>query len=827
MKQFYKFFSTRKTLNPHLKCLAAGLVFLFAGSSNETKGQVWTINVCSNTPSTTQSNVYGPMYSVATANAANRLATIYPSSQLTGIAAQTLTSVYFHTGAGNSAGMLGTPNLKVYLKEISNLDWGTGALDWATASAGATLVFDGNPAPLIGTTGGWKQIPLTTNFTYSGNQNLALFLEYKNTSASNAISWSYEYTSPCVSGSSSGLETKYSNNTTGTLPTSLASTNSRRPYIGFDHPVLCPSPTNVAISGITINGANITWTAGGNETSWDYAIQPAGGGLPATFTNTNTTTLNPATLIANTNYEFYVRAVCGGTNGNSIWKGPYVFKTLCGAVTSMFENFDSYATGNTVPDCWARIVGGSNTAQTISATSPASGNRNLYQITSSPANATIVVLPEFSNVNAGTHWLRFKARVTSGTGALDVGYVTNITDASTFTNIQTVSIQNTSYSASDSEYSVAVPSSVPANARLAVRNSGTSTAGHYWDDVYWEVKPSCLPPTNVTTGTITASNAQLSWTPSTSNPTSSYDIYYSTSNTSPTSSTTPNIVGHTSPNVTISPLNPATTYYVWVRSSCSSSDKSTWTNAVNFVTQCDVLTGSYFEGFEGYTGTTNGTAGVLPACWTNLGTTNGAHISNSTTITGNNTLYLWTSGARIAYVALPPMTTLQSGNYQLKFDAKASVTAGGILQIGYIDTANNFVELTTFSVSTTNTTYPFSFDIPVLPAGVTQLAIKNPGTPANSLSIDNLSYEPKVLSTSEVSGKNKLRIYPNPFSDIVNIDNVTDVESASVIDVSGRTLKTFKEVSSALNLSDLKEGMYILVLDYKDNTRTTHKIIKK
>ncbi len=586
MKHFYNLISLPKKITSCVKNLALGVALLSAGNIS-VKSQIWTINVCSGMPGSTQSNTYGPMYTTATANATNRLTSIYPSSQLTGIASQTLTSIYFHTGAGNAGGILGTPNLKVYLKEVSNLDWGSGALDWATASTGATLVFDGNPAPFVGTTGGWKQIPLSTTFAYSGTQNLALFVEYKNPTASNAVSWSYEYTSPCVSGSSSGLETKYSNNTTGTLPTSLASTNSRRPYIGFDYPVPCPAPTNIVTSAVTQNSVNISWVAGGSETSWDYSIQAAGAGVPTTFTNSTTNTLNPTTLIPNTNYEFYVRAACGGTNGNSLWKGPYTFKTLCGPATSMFENFDSYATGNIVPDCWARIVGGSNTAQTISSATPASGTRNLYQVTSSAANATVVVLPEFSNINAGTHWLRFKARTTVAPGSLDVGYVTNIADASTFVNIQTLNILNTSYTAQDAEYSVIVPSSVPANARLAIRNSGTSTAGHYYDDVYWEAKPSCIAPANIVTSNITSNSVNLQWNASVSTPANGYDIYVSTNNVAPTSSTTPTLTGVTSTSQLVGSLSPASSYYVWIRSRCSATDFSSWsTQIVTFYTNC-------------------------------------------------------------------------------------------------------------------------------------------------------------------------------------------------------------------------------------------------
>jgi len=342
--------------------------------------------------------------------------------------------------------------------------------------------------------------------------------------------------------------------------------------------------------------------------------------------------------------------------------------------------------------------------------------------------------------------------------------------------------------------------------------------------------PTCLAPLTVTVNGTTTNSAVVNWIAPAIAP-GSYEVYYSTSNTAPTSATTPDQTGITALTTPIGPLQPSTNYYVWVRSSCGTSDKSSWTGVTSFATQCNPLPGAYFEDFEAYPGVTNGAAGgVLPTCWNNLGTAQGGHIASSASsvVSGTKGLYLWTSGTTyVAYVALPAMSTLQSGNYKLKFDAKASVTANGILQIGYLDTTSTFVQLTTFSVPTSGTVYPFSFDIPALPAGVTQLALKNLGTPANSLSIDNLSYELQTLSTSEVIGKRGLKIYPNPFNDIINIDNVSDIKSASVIDVSGRTLKTFNEISSSLDLSDLKEGMYVLILSYKDNTRTSHKIIKK
>jgi len=76
--------------------------------------------------------------------------------------------------------------------------------------------------------------------------------------------------------------------------------------------------------------------------------------------------------------------------------------------------------------------------------------------------------------------------VSSGApGTLTVGYVTNTADAGTFVPLQALAISNTSYTAAGSEYTVAVPATVPAGARIAIRAANDSKS-YYWDDVYWE-----------------------------------------------------------------------------------------------------------------------------------------------------------------------------------------------------------------------------------------------------------------------------------------------------------------------------------------------------
>lgn len=86
----------------------------------------------------------------------------------------------------------------------------------------------------------------------------------------------------------------------------------------------------------------------------------------------------------------------------------------------------------------------------------------------------------------------------------------------------------------------------------------------------------------------------------------------------------------------------------------------------------------------------------------------------------------------------------------------------------------------------------------------------------------------ETLGTSEVSkAKNEISVYPNPFAEVLNIAKSDKVKSVSVMDVSGRLVKIVESPSSVLHLSDLKQGLYVIVLNMKDGTKQTVKAIKK
>lgn len=84
------------------------------------------------------------------------------------------------------------------------------------------------------------------------------------------------------------------------------------------------------------------------------------------------------------------------------------------------------------------------------------------------------------------------------------------------------------------------------------------------------------------------------------------------------------------------------------------------------------------------------------------------------------------------------------------------------------------------------------------------------------------------LGTSETEfTKNGIKIYPNPFSDVLNISDIKNVKSISVMDVAGRIVKNFDKPTSTLQLGSLNSGMYLVVLNMNDGTKQTLKAIKK
>lgn len=138
----------------------------------------------------------------------------------------------------------------------------------------------------------------------------------------------------------------------------------------FGGTTTCADPTNLAVAGITHDGANLSWTAVVGASGYEYVIDqtaadPTGAGTAITGTS------HPATgLLSGTMYYFHLRTDCGGSYSNWV---DISFTTLaCPAPTGVTE---SAVTTNSATVSWTPVTGaqGYQYAVTTSMTPPNTG----------------------------------------------------------------------------------------------------------------------------------------------------------------------------------------------------------------------------------------------------------------------------------------------------------------------------------------------------------------------------------------------------------------------------------------------------------------------
>jgi hypothetical protein len=91
------------------------------------------------------------------------------------------------------------------------------------------------------------------------------------------------------------------------------------------------------------------------------------------------------------------------------------------------------------------------------------------------------------------------------------------------------------------------------------------------------------------------------------------------------------------------------------------------------------------------------------------------------------------------------------------------------------------------------------------------------------------AYDTTVLAANEVkdSAKDAIKLYPNPFGEVLNISDASNVKNVLVTDFAGRLVKTIANPGKELHLGELKQGMYLVTLEMKDGSKQTIKAIKK
>lgn len=206
-----------------------------------------------------------------------------------------------------------------------------------------------------------------------------------------------------------------------------------------DQPV-CTEVYNVSAENITASSVEVSWDFIGSQTNWEYVVQPLGTGEPTSGTTTTSNILNADfnTLDPNSTYEIYVRADCD-TDGTSPWVGPVNFTTSCVAESGTYvHGFEGFAGNDEVAPCWSSLVDPASTSPYVrySTFQVQEGSVSVRMYTGNDETSGIfLITPMLSDLD-NTKQIVFQV-YDNDNGALEVGTMTDPTDASTFTSYQT------------------------------------------------------------------------------------------------------------------------------------------------------------------------------------------------------------------------------------------------------------------------------------------------------------------------------------------------------------------------------------------------------
>ena len=363
----------------------------------------------------------------------------------------------------------------------------------------------------------------------------------------------------------------------------------------------CFYPT-VSITSSTMTGVTVSIDpASPTDAQWELRLNDG----TSVVVNDTTYTFNNLSL--GLTYTVMARTICG-SGDTSIWSTPVTFSTACAAVAIPFsENFDSYPPGtNNYLNCWSR----SNDYSTyysypyLSSSHALSGNVSLY-FYSSGTTYSMAVTPEIDLTTYSMNQLQVRFSMYNNnhlSAGMIVGVMTDPTDLSTFVGVDTV-FTTALYSHQWMEVPLIEYNGPGAYVALKYYNPYDNGA-IYLDDFSITEIPDCPRSQDLTCTNYTNSTATLSWTEQ--GTASEWLIEYGLPGFVPGAGTV--VLANSNP-FTMTGLTSGTNYKFYVRSICSLTDTSDYSNPVTIHTLCDAVTltdaTQYMESFEGELG-----------CWT-------------------------------------------------------------------------------------------------------------------------------------------------------------------------------------------------------------------
>ena len=477
------------------------------------------------------------------------------------------------------------------------------ALDWEPLT-NLTQVFTGTAT----LTGNEVTITFSAPFAYNGTDNLIIAVDEN---AANYNTSSDDFYTSSVTGDRA--LTFYSD---GTNPDPASPSNGNlRSYIANIElqgiAQACSTPNTLTATNITATTADLGWNANGS-TAWniEYGVAP--------FTATGNPTMSGVTnsqnvtgLTANTTYEFYVQADCGGS-GTSSWAGPFSFATACATFTAPY--LESFTT-NSLPNCWTESGDNPWEYGSSNGTTPAGfaayGAANLADHTAG-GSGTFIGMDGSDNDAGEVSILTSPYIDASSLTVPELNYyvfsnnvddiaqnelLVEVWDGAAWNTVNTV---QANLGNNWVEYSTLLNGlTITGDVQIRFTVTGSATGSTYYndiliDDVAVREAPTCNNPSSLMASNVLDVSADISWTPGNSE--NDWNIQIMPSG-DPLGSGTISAVNGT-PTNSFSGLNDNTPYDVYVQANCGGTDTSDWVGPLTFTTACSAISAPTCEDFE-------------------------------------------------------------------------------------------------------------------------------------------------------------------------------------------------------------------------------------
>ncbi len=607
----------------------------------------------------------------------------------------------------------------------------------------------------------------------------------------------------------------------------------------------CSDVTNVEVPNVTTTTASLTWVSQGIESEWQYVVGAPNIINPNDLTPVNSTSTDATieNLNPNTSYKVWVRSFCSAADLGA-WIGPVNFETACEAIALFSEDFDSVTTPN-IPDCWSEIIRGATVSPFASIGSngfvDTSSSPNAIELYNSDSNTTtndvILVSPNLSTLGSDLYRVKF---VAFGTGNLQIVTLDSNTANATFTVVGDVTVTD-----EVEEYTVLFNTSTTDTYFGFRMNNAGIFQSIFIDDVRYELAPTCPDVSDIDETNTDTTSISIEWAAGDSESNWQYAV-----TTVPDSNLNTLVAGPVLNETfaTIENLEPATTYYIYVRSVCPANDFGAWIGPIKVNTECvpEDYAETELDTFE------NTEEDELPTCWSaelisgddawtgytppmfaDITTTvSGSRIvyknyptSTSllfsrpydfSTVTGSSQINLWLHRHQLAHV---------TDKYNIYVNTDASLEGAELVFEQFSKTtAEPAVDATGF--------YNYQIAIPESFNGAEIVyviieGITTAGFQSYALGVDDFKVEAAPLGI-EAPIANVFKMAPNPVTDVLQISATKSMENVTVFNLIGQVVssKELNSSSTTLDLSTLPSGTYLVKIT-ADGKAQTQKVIKR